>query len=323
MVDRTSAIPGVDSVSLTSSVPLSMEGTQNSFVPEDNTSDKQRGSIHADIYSVAPGFFETFGIRMIEGEDFRPGVPAADIVIVNQALADKAFPKQNPVGRRIRYFGRTVRVAGLVATTKSRTIGEDPHPCLYFPIARDLRGNDSLTGITLALRTRGDPAVYAPLVRAAIREIDPALAVFNVRTMETHLSEALFLPRAAAWLFGFAGFMGLLISCVGIYGVISFTVARRTREIGIRMALGARRGQVVGLVLKQALILTVTGCAIGLGVALALSRIAASLLYGVSPTDTATFLGVPVLLLLIALLACLAPARRAASVDPIHALRYD
>jgi predicted permease len=323
MLEGTRAIPGVESVSLGSSVPLSMEGTRNSFVPEDKISDAEKNGIPADIYSIAPRFFETFGIRMIAGEDFRPGVPAEDIAIVNQALADKAFPRQNPVGRRIFYYGRMVRIVGLVATTKSRSIGEDPHPCLYFPIAKDLRGNDSLSGITLVLRTRGNPAAYAPLVRQTIRDIDPTLAVFDVRTMDTHLSQALFLPRVAAFLFGLAGCMGLLISTIGIYGVISFAVARKTKEIGIRMALGARRAQVLGMVLKQGLLLTVSGSAIGLGMSFALSRMAASLLYGVSPTDTLTFLLAPMLLLLIALMACLSPARRAASLDPIRALRYE
>ncbi len=243
-----------------------MVGTQNSFVPDDKSFGNDKKGIIADIYSIAPRYFETFGIRVIAGEDFRPGVPAEDIAIVNQALAGKAFPNQNPIGRRIFYYGRTIRIAGLVATTKSRTIGEDPRPCLYLPIARDLRGNDSLTGITLVLRTRGNPAGYAPRVRQSIRDIDPALAVFDIRTMDKHLYQALFLPRAAAFLFGFAGFMGLLISTVGIYGVISFAVARRTREIGIRMALGARRGQVLAMVLKQGLGLTAIGSAMGLGV---------------------------------------------------------
>ncbi len=323
IVARAGAIPGVESVSLTSGVPLSLEGTSNFFVPEDKLSDKRNNGVLADIYSVAPRFFETFGIRMIEGDDFRPGAPAEDLVIVNQALADKAFPKEDPVGRRILYFGKMVRIAGLVATAKSRSIGEDPRPCLYFPIAKDYRGNDSLTGITLAVRTRGNPAGFTTQVRQVFRDIDPSLAVFNVRTMDTHLSQALFLPRAAAFLFGFAGFTGLLISTVGIYGVISFAVARRTREIGIRMALGARRGQILGMVLKRGLTLTAIGSAIGLGVALALSRTAASLLYGVSPTDTATFVGVPALLLPVALLACLAPARRAAWLDPTRSLRCD
>ena len=143
------------------------------------------------------------------------------------------------------------------------------------------------------------------------------------RLTDAQVSQALFVPRAAAYLFGLAGFMGLLIAIVGIYGVISFAVARRTQEIGIRMALGARRGQVLAMVLKQGLVLTVIGAGIGLGLSLVLSRTAASLLYGVSPTDTLTFVAVPVLLLLIALAACLGPAQRAASLDPSRALKYE
>jgi ABC-type antimicrobial peptide transport system permease subunit len=156
-----------------------------------------------------------------------------------------------------------------------------------------------------------------------IRNIDPALAVFDVRTMEAQLSQALFLPRAAAFLFGFAGLMGLLIASIGIYGVISFAVARQTKEIGIRMALGARRAQVLTGVLKHGLVLTVSGAAIGFILALSLSRTTATLLYGISPSDPVTFSLVPLLLVLIALAACLVPARRAASLDPIRALRYE
>jgi predicted permease len=323
IIEQTGAVNGVQSVTLSNSIPLNLEGTQNSFVPQGELGAKDASPIIADIYSVTPRFFATFGIRMIDGEDFRPGVPVEDIAIVNQALADKAFPKQSPVGRRISYLGRTVRITGLVATTKSRSIGEDPHPCLYFPIARDLRGNDSLTGMTLVLRTSGNPAEYASGVREIIRRIDPALAIFDVRTMEMQLSQALFLPRAAALLFGLAGVMGLLIATVGIYGVISFAVARRTKEIGVRMALGARRGQVLGMVLAEGALLTAAGCVIGLGLALAVSRVAASLLYGVSPRDALTFIAIPVGLFAIAIAACMVPARRAASLDPMRALRYE
>ncbi|WP_321476644.1 ABC transporter permease [uncultured Paludibaculum sp.] len=323
LLENASAIQGVESVTLGNSIPLNLEGTQNAFVPEDKLADKESSAIKAHIYSVAPRFFETFGIRMLEGADFPPGEPQDDTVIVNQALAAKAFPNQNPIGRRISYLGRMVRITGLVATTKSRTIGEEPTPCLYFPLMKDLRGNDSLSGISLIIRTKGDPAAYAPLLRQTFRNVDPTLAVFDVRTMETQLAQALLLPKAAALLFGFAGLMGLLISTVGIYGVISFGVARRTKEIGIRMALGARRTQVLGMILRQGLLLTLTGSAIGLCVALALSRVAASLLYGVSPTDTLTFLLIPALLVSIALTASVIPARRAASLDPLRALRYE
>lgn len=312
------AIPGVESASLTTSAPLNLEGTQNGFTAGD-----RKTPMIANVYSISPGFFETFGIRMIAGEDFRPGIPADDIAIVNQALADKAFAGQNPIGKTISYLGRTVRIVAMAATTKSRTIGEDPRPCLYFPIARELRGNDSLTGITLAVRTRGNPAGYATAVRQTIGKIDPALAVFDVRTMDAQIAKALFIPRVSAALFGLAGLMGLLISTVGIYGVISFSVARQTKDIGIRVALGARRAQVLGMVLRQGLTLTFAGCAIGMLVALALSRATASLLYGVSPTDTLTFAAVPAALITIAAIACLVPARRAAKLDPIRALRCE
>jgi predicted permease len=319
VLEDTSAMAGVESSSISSSVPLNLEGTHNWFVPADGANRR----ISADIYSIAPRFFETLGIRMIDGQDFRQGASADDIVIVNQAAADQAFHHQNPIGRRILYFGRTVRIVGLVATTKSHTIGEDPRPILYFPMTKDLRGNDSLTGMTLVLRTRGDPAGYASLVRETIRKIDPSMAVFDVRTMDMQLSRALLLPRSAAFLFGVAGLVGLLIATVGIYGVISFSVAQQSKEIGIRMALGAMRGQVLGMVLRQGLALTAAGCAIGVGLSMALARMAASLLYGVSPIDAVTFLCVPPILLLVALAACLIPAQRAASLDPIGALKYE
>jgi predicted permease len=323
MLEGVRALPGVESASVSSSVPLDLEGTQNSFVPEGRIANRDKNLIRADIYSVAPQFFETLGIRIVDGEDYRPGVPSEDIVIVNQAAADSAFGKENPVGRRISYLGRTARIVGLVETTKSRTIGEDPHPCLYFPIARDLRGNESLTGMTLLFRTRGDPAGYTRLALQTIRNIAPDLALFDVRTMDTQVSRALFLPRVAALLFGFAGLTGLLIATIGIYGLISFTVARRSREISVRMALGATRLQVLGMVLKQGITLTAVGSAIGLSLAVVLSRTAASLLYGVSSTDAMTFIAVPSFLLTIALVACGVPARRAASLDPNRALRCD
>ncbi|HWB95961.1 MAG TPA: ABC transporter permease [Bryobacteraceae bacterium] len=316
------ALPGVESASLSSGVPLDLEGTQNSFVPEGQGGD-EKSRTSADIYAVSPGFFETLGIRRTEGEDFRPGVATEDVAIVNQALVHKAFRGQSPLGRRILYMGRVVQIIGVVETVKSRSIGEEPRPCLYFPMARDLRGNDSLTGMKLVLRTRGNPAGYTAAVHRMIRRIDPTLAIFDVRTMEEQLSRALFFPRAAALLFGLAGGMGLLIATVGLYGVISFTVAQQTKEIGIRMALGAMRWQVLRMVLQRGLVLTVIGAVAGLGLSAALARAAASLLYGISPTDGVTFVCVPALLLTIALAACLVPARRAAALDPMQALRYE
>jgi predicted permease len=314
--------PGVESAALTSSVPLSLEGTRNRVKPAERSAEKN-ASMLADIYAVTPGFFDTFGIPLLRGEDFRPGMPAEDIAIANQALATKAFPGRDPIGQRILYLDRTVRITGLVATAKSRTIGEEPRPCLYFPLAREGRGNDSLTGITLAVRTRGNPSAYAAQMRDVIRRTDPALAVFDLRTMESHLSRALFLPRTASVLFGITGGMALLIAIVGVYGVISFAVARRTREIGVRMAMGASRGRILAEVLRQGMGLTLAGSVIGFPLALALARLAGSLLYGIGPADPLTLLGVPAVLLLVSLVACLVPAGRAAALDPTEALRLE
>jgi predicted permease len=318
VTDRVAALPGVQAVALTSSVPLNMEGTQNAFVPAEG-----EDSVSADIYSVSPRFFETLGIPFLSGEDFRPGGAGEDIVVVNQAVADKAYGGENPTGRRIRYLGRSVRIAGMVATTKSRTIGEEPRPALYFSLLRELRGNDSLSGMTLLVRTSGDPGGYTAVVRQTMRDIDPELALFEVRTMEAQISRALYAPRAAAALFGIAGIVGLIIATVGLYGVISFLVARRTKEIGIRMALGARKVEVLAMVMWRGVAVTTAGCAAGLALALAVSRATASLLYGIHPSDGVTFVGAIVLLHVTAVIACLVPARRAASVDPVGTLRCE
>lgn len=322
ILEAATAIPGVESATVTNALPLSLEGTQNGFVPIRPPGAAPSATISADIYGVAPGFFRTLGIALLDGEDFRYAA-AGDIAIVNHALAAKAFPGEHATGRQIRYMGRTIRITGIAATHKSRTIGEDPRPCIYLPLRNEMRGNDSLTGFTLMLATRGDPAGYAEHIRRAIRQLDPSLAIFNIGTMESHLSRALMFPRATASLFGLAGLMGVLIATAGIYGVMSFTVSRMTKEIGMRMALGATRGSVLRMILTGGMLLAGIGCAAGLAAAAALGRVTASFLYGVSSNDALTFATVPVFLLCIASIACLVPARRAASVDPWRSLRCD
>jgi predicted permease len=323
ILDHARTLPGVESASLTDYVPLSLIGDTESFIP-DNKENKVENEIDADIYRVAPGFFETLGIHFNQGEDFRPGIGQnKDAVIVNQALADRAFPGQNPMGRSVAFGEATLRIAGVAATAKSRTIGEDPHLCLYRPVLDVFTSESDFTGVTLLLRTRGDPASYVTAARDMIHRADPALAVFDVHTLQTHFDNALLLPRLAALLFGICGFMGLLISTVGIYGVVSFAVARRTREIGIRMALGARRTQVVGMVLRQGLALTAVGCSIGVVLALLVSRVAESVLYGISPSDPLTFVLTPLFLGLVTLAACIIPARRAAALDPMNTVRHE
>ncbi len=323
ILQEARTLPGVRTAALANNVPLQMEKVQNAFTPEAEEANDVRERLTADIYVISRGFFETFGIRILEGEDFPEGSPSEDIALVNQELAKKAFPGRTPIGRRIHYQGRTVRITGVVATAKSRTIGEEPHACLYFPLASERKENEAMSGLTLVLRTARDPAGYMTVVRETIRSADPGLAVFHLRTMDQQLFEALTMARLTAWLFGLAGGIGLAIAAVGLFGVISFSVSRRTKEIGIRMALGAKRSEVLAMVLGQGMRLSVIGVAVGIGLALALSRLAAGLLYGVSPADAVTFTIVPLLLILIAMAACFVPARRAASLDPLRALRHE
>jgi ABC-type antimicrobial peptide transport system permease subunit len=220
--------------------------------------------------------------------------------------------------------GHWARIIGLVANSKYRLLQEsEAMPILYEPILDSHAAQGTFGGITLMLRSEQDPAPLGDAIRRQILRRDPELVVNLAGTMESHLQEAMFLPRLAASLFGLCGVVGLLIAAIGVYGVISFTVARRAREIGIRMALGARVSQVVRMVLWQGAAVVLVGIAIGLAGGLALARAAGSLIYGVSATDPVTFISVPVVLLAVGLVATAIPARRAAMVDPIRTLRAE
>ena len=322
LLARVEALPGVEAATLTTNVPLSFAHMGTHIIPDHKMADPAKNQLKAELYAIAPRFFETLGIPLLAGEDFREDMPEpADVAIINETLARKAFPNQNPIGRQVSYQDRTVRIVGVVATAKTQSIGEDPRSSFYLPILHNQR--TSVFGVTLLVKTKGDPAAYANTVREVTRKLDSSLAIFDVRTMESHLRNALIVPRLGAAMFGLCGATALLISIVGLYGVVSFAVARRTKEIGIRMALGARRSQVLGMVLRQGLGLTGLGCAIGFAMALAVSRVSGSLLYGISPSDAVTFLVAPILLIAVALVACLIPARRAAGLDPTTTLRYE
>ncbi|MBX9604304.1 MAG: ABC transporter permease [Bryobacteraceae bacterium] len=317
-LDRVRALPGVEDATFTQTVPLSI-GASNSRV---STPDGKK-TLQSTVFVVAPRYFETLGIGLPEGVDFRGDNSDHGAAILNQTAARRLFAGENPVGRIIRVRERNVRVIGVAGDSKLRTIGEDPRACIYLPLSEYYGREDSMMGFSLMARTRGPAAAMLDAARDQIRALDPALAVFDMRTIETHLERALLPPRLGAVMFGLCGVIALLISTIGLYGVISFTVARRTKEIGIRMALGAERGKVVALILKDGMTLSLIGIALGVGLALAVSRVASSLLYGVSATDAITFTGVPLFLLMIALAAAWIPARRAASVDPVGTLRHD
>jgi predicted permease len=331
VLDGARSVGGVESATLTTGVPLTFIVDNSRFVAAEKASDPQALRVRTDIYTVGPGYFSTMGMSMLAGEatalDAEPvktetqATPRS--VIVNEAFARAAFPDESPVGRRIVGDGKALDISGVVETTKSRTIGEDPRPAIYLPILREYTAAQASRGVTLVVRTRDRAATYTEPLRAVVRRVDPSLAVFDVRTMETHVRDALIVPRLTWTISAAAGAIGLALATVGVYGVISFAVARRRRELGIRLAIGARPREVLAMVLKQGLTLASVGIALGFFTALWVTRFAASLLYGVNPTDPATFVVVPALLLLVAALASLLPARAASRVDPVEVLRSE
>jgi len=317
---RAREVPGVESAALSTAVPLSLAGMSGMVTAEDKIDAKDAG-VDADIYEVSPGFFETLGIQFSAGEDFQLG--NSDVAILNRAAADRMFPQGNAIGRRVQSDDRRMlRVIGVVATAKSRMMVEAPRPCLYRPLLGSASAR-SITGITLLLHTRENPAALVQPVTSAVKAADRTLALFDIRTMEQHLYNALLLQRASAFLFGVAGVIGVLIAGTGLYGLISFLVARQTKELAIRMALGAQRGQIVGGVLRMGLALTGAGSAVGLALATLMGRGISSLLYGVSATDGLTFGAVTIFLLVTAVIACMVPAVRAANVAPALGIRSE
>jgi predicted permease len=320
--DRVSALPGVRSVSFVNLVPLSIAGNGRDF-DVDATKDRSAQSVNADVYSVSSGYFQTMGIPLLSGRDFGLQGNNQNLAIINQNMAGHLFPKQDPIGRLVRADNTSYTVIGVARNSKSRTVGERPVNCAYLFLDATAGKSGSFFGISTLVKTSVDPRRLDRPVRAQIAALDPNMAVFNTETMQEHLNESLLLPRISAWLLGSFGAVGLTLGAIGLYGVMSYSVRRRTHEIGVRMALGARPGALLAMVLRQGLALTGVGLAIGLSVAVAVGRFSASLLYGISGTDLITFLTVPAVLVAAALVAIVIPARRAAQVDPIVALRNE
>jgi predicted permease len=311
----------VRSASVTNLLPLSLASSVNRVSAEGGESAERED---AAILTVGPRYFETVGTPLLAGVDFPSSASTAPTVIVNQELARRLYPGQNALGRRVSNAGQWARIIGVAANSKYRSLQEsEAMPILYAPIFDSYAAQAAFGGITLMVRSEQNPAPLGDAIRRQILRRDPELVVNLAGTMESHIREAMFLPRLAASLFGLCGGMGLLIASIGVYGVISFAVARRTREIGIRMALGARASQVVRMVLWQGAAVVLVGIGFGLAGGFALARAAGSLIYGVSATDPLTFICVPVVLLAVGLVATAIPARRAAMVDPIRTLRAE
>ncbi|HWA96175.1 MAG TPA: ABC transporter permease [Terracidiphilus sp.] len=318
--DRALALPGVDEAAITDVPMLSGGNRSDGF----SAVGKNAAHLTADLYIATPGFFRTLGIPLLAGRDFaNEPTNGPRVAVVNRYFAEKLFPNANPIGQHVQGPDGTFEIIGIVGNTKSRTLGEELRPMLFRTLNQTLTYENSFMGYTLIVHTNGSTAALAEPLRRLVYTLDPAIAVFNQETMDTHIRSAYFLPRLAATLFGIMGFIGLVLASVGLYGVMSYSVSRRTHEIGIRMALGAQAHAVSRMVLRQGLRLAIVAIVLGWPAAWFLAKLSSSFLYGVAPHDALTFAAVPVMLVAIALIACWIPARRAASVDPMETLRTE
>lgn len=320
---RIATLPGVLSVACTDGVPLSGGHRSDGFAIKAGAKSAE-STAGVELYMVTPGYFETMGIARIAGGDLTTErTTGPKLAVVNQVFVNRVLNGENPIGQQVSGGGVTYQVIGVVQNTKSRTIGEAPRPVLYRALSQNVADDPSGMGYSFLVRYEGDSGNIANAVRRQIHSFDPSIAIFNTATMEEHLRDAFFLPRLAGTLFGVFGFTGLILAAVGLYGVMSYSVSRRTREIGIRMALGAQVGKVQGLILRQGLSFTLIAIGLGLPIALITAKFFGSFLYGVPPHDGITFTMVPLFLIDIAMLACWVPSRRAAKVDPQRVLRYE
>jgi len=319
--ERVAALPGVTSVSFLDSVPLSIGGTSYDFKADTGKSGAKE--VEGEVYNVGSRFFETMGIPLRRGRDFTLQEGTDRVAIINETMAQRLFPGEDPLGRRIRADKNVYEVIGVAKNSKSRTLGEDPAGIVYMNLPQHPEEVFSFFGISILVKTAANPRSLTRAVRAQVAALDPNLAVFGIETMQEHVNKSLLIPKLSAVLLGVFGAVGLVLATVGLYGVLNYSVRRRTREIGIRMAMGASARGVLRMVALQGMLLAGAGLALGLAISLALWRFAGSFLYGITATDRVTFIGVPALLLLVAGVATLLPARRAAKVDPMDALRYE
>jgi putative ABC transport system permease protein len=328
VADKIAAIPGVEAVGAINSLPLSGGGGPTfDFHVEGQPEKPVDQWPGANYRNVTPDYFRAMKIPIMQGRSFteRDNDSAPLVVIINQAAAALHFAGQNPVGKRVTFGGRDRsgqpiwhEIVGVAANVRSLELKDEAEPEIY-----TAAGQDAFAGMTFVIRASVEPASLATAIRQAAREVDPAQPVSDLRTMESVVVEAVTQPRFNLTLLGLFGGLALLLSAAGIYGVTSYSMAQRAQEIGIRKALGAQGGDVLRLVIRQAMAAVLPGVVIGLAIALASTRVMKSLLFGVGATDPLTFVAIALSLTLVALLACWIPARRATKVDPIVALRCE
>jgi predicted permease len=320
MVAGTAALPGVQGVALSRMIPLDGGGMGlGSFIVEGHPASPDNPGWSPDWNIVTPSYFDVMQMPIVKGRSFtdqdRAGAP--DVAILNETLASRVWAGEEPLGKTFRNGDVTVTVIGIVRDAKYRSLGEAPRGFVYVPFAQRYIGT-----VSLFVRHTPNASMTAP-IRQLVANLDPALPILSSEPMVRHAAVGLFPQRVALWVATSLGAVALLLTLIGIYGVTAYTVAQRTREIGIRIALGSSRGNVLGLIVGQGMRLGVIGVALGIAGAFAATRLLESMLFGVSGSDPIALGAAGGLLLAAALLASWVPARRAARVDPMVALRQE
>lgn len=324
-LERVRQLPGVREAGMVNFLPLyGGLGSNTAFKILGQPEPPPGQAPGTDVRVADSGYFGTMGIPLLRGRNFSDAEQreAKQVILINEALARKHFPNQDPIGQRldVAMFAEPTpaEIIGIVGNVRYDSLTDEAPPAVYFPHP-DL----AYPFMTLVLRTDGDPAAIAPAVQREIRALDPNQPVSDVRTMNQVMSEWVARSRFNTLLLGLFAGLATLLSAVGIFGVMNYSVALRTRELGLRLAVGAQPRQVLLLVLKQGLVLTVVGVVLGLAAAFALTRLLSGLLFGVAAVDITTFTTISLLLVVVSLLACYLPARRAMRIDPLSALRYE
>ena len=320
-LEQIRGLPGVRSAGVISLLPLQSWGYNGPFTIDNQGDGDPARTPAAEFRQVSPGYFQALGIPVLRGRDITSqDVPdAPPTVLVNEALAKRYFANQDPIGHTINWdVARTI--VGVVSNTHQAGLNADPLPEVYFPAAQQSK---ALAGMTFVISTSVEPTSVTRAVEAAIHNVDPSQPVFGVKTMERVVSDSLSNQRLYAWLLGVFAGLALILASAGVYGVMSYLVTQRTREFGVRMAMGASARDVVGMVLRQAMTLVGAGVVIGLIGAFAVTRVLAGFLFGVKPIDMPTFAVVSCIMIAVALFATLIPALRATKVDPMIALRWE